>query len=71
MYLVLTSPDVKVGNRKSGFCRGYCGFHTYYKYKGTVIKYGVRGDASTQCPGNVCNMNMGVGGASPKLLLRR
>lgn len=65
MYMVLTSADVKVGNRKNGFCRGYCGFHSYSNYKGTSIKYGFTGDASSQCPGSVCNMNMGYGRSSP------
>lgn len=65
MYLILTSADVKVGNRQKGFCRGYCGFHTYYRYKGQTIKYGFTGDATKQCPGSVCNMNMGYGSNSP------
>jgi hypothetical protein len=47
MYMLLTSADIKM---PSGFCTAYCGWHTQSSYNSRALRYGVVGDASTQCP---------------------
>ena len=46
VYFVLTSSDVTL----SGFCGGYCGWHTNGNILGLDIKYSFVGNAATQCP---------------------
>lgn len=47
VYLVMTAKDIKMA---SGFCTNYCGWHTAASMSGIVMKYGMIGDSSTQCP---------------------
>lgn len=51
LYLVLTSPDVRVQD----FCRAVCGFHyfTFPNVVGVTVPYAWVGHSGTQCPG-VC-----------------
>lgn len=51
LYLVLTSPDVRVQD----FCRAVCGFHyfTFPNIVGVTVPYAWVGHSGTQCPG-VC-----------------
>jgi hypothetical protein len=46
VYFVLTSADV---NEKSGFCKNYCGWHTYTNINGYDIKYAFVGNPD-RCP---------------------
>jgi hypothetical protein len=46
VYFVLTSQEV---NASSGFCRSYCGWHTYNYILGTNIKYSFVGNPA-RCP---------------------
>ncbi|XP_058096765.1 protein EXORDIUM-like 7 [Magnolia sinica] len=49
LYLVLTSPDVRVQD----FCRAVCGFHyfTFPLIAGATVPYAWIGHSGTQCPG--------------------
>lgn len=46
VYFVLTSADV---NETSGFCKNYCGWHTYTNMNGNDIKYAFVGNPD-RCP---------------------
>lgn len=49
LYLILTSPDVRVQD----FCRAVCGFHyfTFPSIVGATVPYAWVGHSSIQCPG--------------------
>ena len=47
IYVVLTSADVTAA---SGFCRLYCGWHSYGNFNGTTVKFAFVGNSATQCP---------------------
>jgi hypothetical protein len=52
VYVVITSPDVKV----SGFCTSFCAYHAHTTINGIDIKYALipdPGQACTGCDGNV------------------
>jgi hypothetical protein len=69
VYFVLTSSDVTL----SGFCGGYCGWHTNGNIGGRDIKYSFVGNAATQCPRSCApyapgpNGNVGADGMSSVL----
>jgi hypothetical protein len=46
VYFVLTSAEVTAS---SGFCRSYCGWHTYFNLNGKAIKYSFVGNPD-RCP---------------------
>lgn len=71
VYFVLTSQDV---NATSGFCRSYCGWHTYNYILGTNIKYSFVGN-SARCPSTCTgqptkspNDNVGADGMASVLI---
>lgn len=69
VYFVLTSSDVTL----SGFCNGYCGWHTNGNILGRDIKYSFVGNAGTQCPRSCApyapgpNGNLGADGMASVL----
>jgi phosphate-induced protein 1 len=58
VYFVLTSSDVTL----SGFCSGYCGWHTNGSIGGLDIKYSFVGNAATQCPRSCAPYSPGPNG---------
>lgn len=58
LYMVLTSADVTVGQKKKGFCSSYCGWHTYQGYGKYKIKFGFAGNGAKQCPRTTCNLSI-------------
>lgn len=58
VYFVLTSSDVTL----SGFCSGYCGWHTNGTVLGLDIKYSFVGNAATQCPRSCAPYSPGPNG---------
>jgi hypothetical protein len=58
VYFVLTSSDVTL----SGFCGGYCGWHTNGNVLGLDIKYSFVGNAATQCPRSCAPYSPGPNG---------
>lgn len=58
-YAVLTSGDITVGSPQAGFCKAYCGFHSWVLTpQKERLFYGFVGDSTTQCSKG-CGGNLG------------
>ncbi|GJP54905.1 hypothetical protein CLOM_g13919 [Closterium sp. NIES-68] len=64
-YLVLSSSDVRFGSSRpnSGFCRTYCGWHSYVEVSRKLLKYAFVGNAEEQCPSG-CRRGFGKRGSA-------
>ncbi|CAI5988664.1 unnamed protein product [Closterium sp. NIES-64] len=64
-YLVLSSADVRFGSSRpnSGFCRTYCGWHSYAEVSRKILKFAFVGNAEEQCPSG-CRRGFGMRGSA-------
>ncbi|KAJ3405956.1 hypothetical protein HDU80_000455 [Chytriomyces hyalinus] len=60
VYFLLTSPEISESGKTRGFCRGYCGWHTFDYLRSVPVKYAFVGNPVTQCPNKCGGQNIAM-----------